>query len=52
MHTKFWSKSLKGKDNLEDLGVYRIILKWISKKDGWKVWAGFHSGQPIDIKKN
>jgi hypothetical protein len=29
-HTKFWSENLKGRDNLESLGVDgRIVLKWI-----------------------
>jgi len=33
MHKKFWSKNMKGKDLLEDLGVYKkIILKWILEK--------------------
>jgi hypothetical protein len=26
---------------LEDLGVDRIILEWISEKYGLKVWTGF-----------
>jgi hypothetical protein len=33
---------LKGKNHLKDSGTYgRIILKWISGKEGGKVWAGF-----------
>jgi hypothetical protein len=32
-HTKFWSENLKGRDNLEDLGIDgRIILEWIIEK--------------------
>jgi hypothetical protein len=33
MHTKFWSKNLKGRDNFEDIGVDGvIILEWILEK--------------------
>jgi hypothetical protein len=33
MHTEFWSKSLKERDHLEELGVAgRIILKFILNK--------------------
>jgi hypothetical protein len=33
MHTKFWSENLKGRDNLEDLGIgRRIILECILEK--------------------
>jgi hypothetical protein len=33
MHTELWSGNLKGRDHLEDLGMYeRIILEWISGK--------------------
>jgi hypothetical protein len=32
MHTKFWSENPKGKDQLETLGLDRIILKWTLKK--------------------
>jgi len=36
MHKEFWSEILKGRDNLEGLGVGgMIILEWISGK-----WVG------------
>jgi hypothetical protein len=42
MHTKFWLKSLKGKDHTEDLGVDgRIPLEWILKKQNGRAWTGF-----------
>jgi hypothetical protein len=42
MCTKFLLESLKGRDHLEDTGVDgRRILKWISRKWGFKVWLGF-----------
>jgi len=31
-HTEFWSKNLKGKDHLEDLGIDGRILEWMLKK--------------------
>jgi hypothetical protein len=32
-HKKFWSESLKGNDDLEDLGAYEgIILRFILNK--------------------
>jgi hypothetical protein len=38
MCTEFWFESMKGRDYSEDLGVdWRIILKWILEKYGWKV---------------
>jgi hypothetical protein len=38
VHTKFWSKNLKGRDHLGDLGVSgKIILKWM-----W-VWSALVS---------
>jgi hypothetical protein len=34
---KVWFKSTKGRDQLEDLGIYgRIILKWILGTYGWR----------------
>jgi len=42
MNTKFWSENLKGSDHSEDLGVdRRIILEYILRKYGRKVWTGF-----------
>jgi len=32
MSTKFWSEHLKGRDNLEDLGVDGRILGWLFEK--------------------
>jgi hypothetical protein len=32
---------MKGAYHLEDIGVWRIILKWILKKWGGRVWTGF-----------
>ena len=39
MHTGFWWRNLRERDNLQDLGVdENIILRWIFRKlDG--VWA-------------
>jgi len=42
MRTKFWPKNLKGKDNLEDLGVdERLKSEWILVTLGVKMWIGF-----------
>jgi hypothetical protein len=42
MHVIFWSENLKGRADLEDLGVDgMIILEWILGKWGGRVWAGF-----------
>jgi hypothetical protein len=30
-------ENLKGRDQLEDLGIDRIILKWVLKKEGGRV---------------
>jgi hypothetical protein len=39
MHTKFWSKSLKGRVHLEDLNIDgKIVLAWILEKWDRKVW--------------
>jgi hypothetical protein len=33
MHTNFWSENLKGRDDLEDLGVDgRVTVEWILGK--------------------
>ena len=31
MHTGFWLEDVREGDHLEDVGVDRIILKWIKK---------------------
>jgi hypothetical protein len=42
MHTIFLLESLKGRDHLENLVVDgRIILEWILRKQGGKVWTRF-----------
>jgi hypothetical protein len=37
----FWSGNMKGGDHLEDLGLDRIILKWILKDQTEGMWTGF-----------
>jgi hypothetical protein len=40
MHTKFWLGSLKERDHLQELCMYkRIILEWILEEYGGKVWT-------------
>jgi hypothetical protein len=40
--TRFWLESLKGRDQLEHTSTDgRIILKWISRKLGEKLFTGF-----------
>jgi hypothetical protein len=42
MYEIFWLKNLKGRDQLEVLGVDgRIILNCILWKQGRKVWTGY-----------
>jgi hypothetical protein len=37
---KIWSETLKGSEHFRDLGVvWRIILKWILRKYGVRVWT-------------
>lgn len=31
MHTVFWWDNLKQRDNFDDLGIDKIVLKWIFK---------------------
>jgi hypothetical protein len=42
MITKYLSHYLKGRDSFGDLDVIgRIVLRWILKKSGVRLWAGF-----------
>jgi hypothetical protein len=41
MHTIFWLQNLKGRDHLEDLGVWEDNIKMILGKQGGKVWSGY-----------
>jgi hypothetical protein len=42
MRTKFYSGKLIGRDYAEDQGVDgKIVLEWILRKCGWKMWTGF-----------
>jgi hypothetical protein len=42
MHAKFWSEKLKGRNHLEDIGVYgKVILEWIAENYGGTLWTGF-----------
>ena len=40
MHTGIWWRDLIEINHLEDLGVNRIILKWIFKKYGEEAYNG------------
>jgi hypothetical protein len=36
-----WLKNLKGRDNMEELGIEgKIILKWTLDQQGMTVWTG------------
>jgi hypothetical protein len=38
----FWLENLKGRDHSEDMDIDgRIILGWVLRKQGGKVWTGF-----------
>jgi len=42
MRTEFSLGNLKGRDHLEELGIDRkIILEWILRNSGGRVWTGF-----------
>jgi hypothetical protein len=42
MRVKFWSEDLKGRIYSEDPDIaVRIILEWILRKHGRRVWTGF-----------
>jgi hypothetical protein len=42
MHKIFWLKKLKGRDHSNDLsGDGKIIIEWILRKQGGKLWTGF-----------
>jgi hypothetical protein len=42
MHAKFWLENLEGRDHSEEFGIDgKIILEWILRKLGGKVWSGF-----------
>jgi hypothetical protein len=41
--TALWWGSLKERDHFEDLGLDRIILKWILKKQVGREWTGLIS---------
>jgi hypothetical protein len=42
MHKKFWTENLKGRGHVEGLDIDgRIILRWLLRKLGGKVWTGF-----------
>jgi hypothetical protein len=41
VHTRFCWGSLRKRDNLEDLGIHRmIILKWLFKTWDREAWTG------------
>ena len=43
-YTEFWWGNLRDEDHLEDPGVDgRIILEWMFRKWGVRVWTGFMS---------
>jgi len=42
MCTKLWFENMRGRDHSKDLGIHgRIIMGWILRKLGGKVWTGF-----------
>jgi len=42
VHTKCWSKNLKGRDHSEDSGVDgKKIFEWILEEQTGKLWMGF-----------
>jgi len=65
MHEVFWLEDLKGKDQLQKLGIDgRITLEWILGRKGGNVWTGYvllrigtskepyeHGNEPLDSMK-
>jgi len=42
MQSKYSSENLTGRDHAEGVGVdAKVILKWIGRKQGGKMWIGF-----------
>jgi len=42
MHTKFQMENLKGRDHSGNPSIdWRVIFKWISGKQGMKMWTEF-----------
>jgi hypothetical protein len=40
IYTKYWSRNLKGRDHVEDIGVGgKVIFEWILKQQVEKVWV-------------
>jgi hypothetical protein len=49
MHTKFWTKNVKGRDHAEELGVDgKTISDWILGEIGWESVDWMHLAQDRD----